>query len=408
MGLCVLAVGAGVVAERTSTAEPAEAQRAEGPNAVAKGAESAKKEQPKADDSKQPRTDGIGDPLPQGAIARLGTTRLRTSRYTRFSPDGRRIVLDRANGDLQIFEVPTGKPLAVIRATDVPDRKDIIGSTLAFTADGRYLAAVCWEGRCGIWETATGRLVRWLESGPFYSLLQCDFSQDGKLLAVGAGTPAGRIEGIKVGVYEVESGRQLFTVLGTNSAFARDNRSLLTWDPYPHNSQQTARRVAIPTGKELATFSYHEKYYDFAPHSDGIWFFEIAADRSIRARDAATGEVKQSFFGVGGDDQVPVYIRHAPGQRELIAVVGTRPGKLWCWDLNTGKALWDAQVADPPRSVGLSADGQTLVMGDSAGVVRVWDVAKGNEQVSFRPGTIGNESWVTISPQGSVIATTSG
>ena len=70
---------------------------------------------------------------------------------------------------------------------DVPGRREVIGSTMAFTRDGKYLAAVCWEGRCGIWETATGRLVRWLESGPFYSIVQCDFSPDGKLLAVGQG-----------------------------------------------------------------------------------------------------------------------------------------------------------------------------------------------------------------------------
>src|SRR5262249_29584170 len=169
VGLCVLGAGAGVVAQRVSIAKPSEAQRAEEPKAVAKGPDPAKKQQPKPDDPNKPRTDGLGDPLPDGALARLGTSRLRTSRYTPFSPDGRRIVLDRANGDLQIFEVPTGRPLAVLRAMDVPDRKDIIGSTLAFSRDGKYLAAVCWEGRCGIWETATGRLVRWLESGPFYS-----------------------------------------------------------------------------------------------------------------------------------------------------------------------------------------------------------------------------------------------
>src|SRR5581483_6704641 len=118
--------------------------------------------------AKQARQDLCGDPLPQGALARLGTSRFRGNRCY-FLPDGKRLVRERADNALQIFDVSTGKALVVIRGTDIPDRKEIIGSTIGFTRDGKYLAGVCWEGRCGIWETSTGRLVRWIESARFYS-----------------------------------------------------------------------------------------------------------------------------------------------------------------------------------------------------------------------------------------------
>src|SRR5262249_25100222 len=159
---------------------------------------------------RQSKGDLYGDPLPEGAIARLGSSRLRTARYCQFTPDGRRIVLDRADGGLQVYDAPTGKPSTVIRATDVPGRDQLLGSTIGFTSDGKLLAGVCWESRSGIWDTTTGQLVRWLESGRFYSIIKCDFSPDGKLLAVGAGRPNDGTEGITIGVYEVESGRQLF------------------------------------------------------------------------------------------------------------------------------------------------------------------------------------------------------
>ncbi len=356
---------------------------------------------------KQTRTDRYGDPLPEGAVARLGTSRLRTTRHWRFAPDSRRVALGRADGGMQIFEIPSGKPLALIRASDVPGRTDIIGSTIAFTRDGKYLAAVCWEGRCGIWETATGRLVRWLESGGFYSIVQCDFSPDGKLLAVGGSTASQTDDAITVGVYEVESGRRLFRTAGTNSVFASDGQSLVTWEGY-HNALSTARRVAVPTGRELAKFSYSERFPDFTPRSDGTWFFEVLPDGTVRAWDVAAGKVKHTFRGPGGSEDVPVYVRHIPGRRELIAV-GTKPAGMWCWDLETGKELWQGRLAAPAYYPQLSGDGKTLVTGDTAGTVRIWDAATGKERVSFRPAGIGHGTYILqVSPDGKMVATNSG
>src|SRR5437870_8091823 len=71
VGVCALGAGAGVMVQRASTAKEPEAQPADQPKSVAK------KEEPKSQNAKQPRTDRYGDPLPEGAIARLGTVRWR-------------------------------------------------------------------------------------------------------------------------------------------------------------------------------------------------------------------------------------------------------------------------------------------------------------------------------------------
>jgi RNA polymerase sigma factor (sigma-70 family) len=404
LALGLLSAGAGILGH-WAVANPPEGIAQAGPQPVAEDPGP-----PKPVGEKQGGIDLSGDPLPQGALARLGSSRLRGYRCL-FLPDGRRLVRERADGALQIFEVPTGKPLAILHGSDVPQRKEVIGSTIAFTQDGKYLAAVCWEGRCGIWETATGRLVHWLESGRFYSRVQCDFSPDGKLLAVGAGGANRGIDGITVGVYDVESGRQLFTTPGTNSVFAPGGQSLVTWQGYGHDTEQTARRVAIPTGKALTTFQYGERFPDFAPRSDGVWFFEVTADRAVRVRDVATGKVKYTFRGPEGDGVV--YVRHVPGRRELI-VVGVQPPGVWCWDLETGKELWQTRFAAPASFPSLSRDGTTLVTGDRTDTVRVWDAATGKERVSFRPGPIGHTSLVAfgtaveVAPDGKTVATTSG
>ncbi len=347
--------------------------------------------------------DRLGDPLPREALARLGTTRLRGRRCF-FLPDGRRLLRE-VGGNLQVFEVPGGKPLFAFRASDVPKRDHIVGSTIAFSRDGKYLAAVCWEGRCGIWETATGKLVRWFESGGFYSIVRCDFSPDGKYLAVGAGAANGSTTGITVGVYEVRSGRQLFTVPGTNSTFAPDSGSLLTWQGYGL-MRSPVRRVAVPGGKELSSFVVNGRYLSFARPSDSTLYFEALPSLSIRVWDVAEGKVKHTLRGPGGGPDDRISVLHAPGRRELLAV-GGRPGGVWCWDRGTGKPLWQATLTAPVSASLLSADGTTLVTRDATEFVRVWDVATGKQRRSLRQTRIGHGSPVAVSPDGKTVATQS-
>jgi RNA polymerase sigma factor (sigma-70 family) len=349
--------------------------------------------------------DRLGDPIPTGALARLGTSRL-LGRYPGiFSPDGRSMVRDRFDGGLQLCEVPSGKPIAIIRSSDT-GRGQIVGSTLAFSPDGRYFAGGCWLGGCAIWDGTTGRLVRALDSGPFYSIQGCDFSADGKLIAIGSGARDGRILGITLGVYDVGSGRKLFSVPGTNSKFAPDGRSMVVWDGY--SALKTITRVAVPSGEKLGSLPCPDANPYSYPRTDGVWHFQLVATNEVHARDVATGETKHVFHGgplADKDDEAIVL--HARGRRELI-LVRTKPAGIWCWDLQTGKELWQAKPAGPVQYPELSTDGSTLATGEGTGDVRIRDASTGRQRVSFRPEMIGHATRAWVSPDGRTVFTTSG
>jgi RNA polymerase sigma factor (sigma-70 family) len=344
----------------------------------------------------------VADPLPDGATARLGTGWLR-GRRCQFSPDGKAVVREGADGGLQLYEVPTGRPLARIRATDVPERKEIIGSTIGFSPDGKLLAAALWEGRCGIWETATGKLVRWLESGKFFSILTCEFSRDGTLLAVGNGVD-GRTDNNLVGVFEVASGRRLLFIPGTNGAFAPDGKSLVTWNGYS-GDQQKVRRVSIPDGRALDEFDNIANLVEYGPltgPSDGRWYFEGASPTTVQHRvrvwDLAAGKVVHTF------DCPAMFILHAPDKRELF--VANR-SVVQCWNLETGKKLWSTDLPEPASCTALSADGTTLVTGHRVGTVTVWDAATGTKRKTFSVAAIGHSPTRLVSPDGRTIVTES-
>jgi WD40 repeat protein len=64
--------------------------------------------------SKQLRTDLYGDPLPTGALARLGTLRLRRDYQSpsdfAFTPNGKALVSAKTDKILQFWDVKTGEP----------------------------------------------------------------------------------------------------------------------------------------------------------------------------------------------------------------------------------------------------------------------------------------------------------
>src|SRR5262249_1342409 len=122
-------------------------------------------------------TDRHGDPLPPGALNRLGTVRFRQGAQVRalaVSPDGKTLASAGGGKVICLWELATGKR---IRQWPEPHSPDAVGMTvpqaaeiaqLAFSPDGKLLVtASFFHKRVRLWDAATGKELRHL-AGMFF------------------------------------------------------------------------------------------------------------------------------------------------------------------------------------------------------------------------------------------------
>jgi WD40 repeat protein len=128
-----------------------------------------------------PRQDRLGDPLPPGAVARMGSSRFRHLTHMAYlgvvvSPDSKTLVTTSEYG-VRAWSLTTGKPLYHIR--------DEFDFHPVFSPDGKRLAMIA-KGAIYLRDAATGRKLRRIPAtGEFPrnpALLA--FSADGRRLAV--------------------------------------------------------------------------------------------------------------------------------------------------------------------------------------------------------------------------------
>jgi WD40 repeat protein len=372
------------------------------------------------------RTDQQGDPLPPGAVARMGAVRFRHTGEVSslaFFPSGK-VLASTSGGAVHLWEVPTGELLATMGQNEGYHRS----IHLAISPDGGLLASMNFDNTVGIFDLNTRKELRTFPAeGTFV-----EFSPDGAVL--GAGDR----------LMDMTSNKEIRKLAGQFWAFSPDSKMLLCASTDPESPGRrliTLREVA--TDKVVAkrhasdnfVFEFPTFFADSKKIAVGRGEAGIEILDSLNAKGSVAWDVRgQRIASLGFSPDGKRLV--SAGDRKLIALdAGTgkilyeidgrgeigphafafsRDGKTLAAGWGPEIRLADAATGMPlPRAAGpaglihalaFSPSGDTLVTGAEDGSVFVWETATGKPLRELK-GHVKQISAVAFSPDGKVVAT---
>jgi WD40 repeat protein len=305
----------------------------------------------------------VEEPLPEGAIARLGGPRFRHDgrlQFVAFTPDGK-LFLAQDSVSLHIRDAVTFKTIRRIRIQENAGQEAL---TAALSADGKLIAVadgVKNVATIHIFDAATGELRHTIDDVPFLlRYLMLRFSPDGRKLAA---TSASQ-NNSSIVLWDTGTGAKALVCnppskVTRDFVFTPDGKSVLSggsdgvihvWDTATGQLQrdigvkldEIGRLCLSPDGSRLASVSMHRVESEFDHY---VW----EGDHIVRVWDTVTGKLLHRL-------SVPVATMY-PNE--------TRSGF--------------GELVNALNMLVFSPDGKQLLTGDPDREIRVWDVAHGKE-----------------------------
>jgi WD40 repeat protein len=401
------------------------------------------------------RVDAFGDPLPPGAIARLGTAR--THGLASLSPDGKVLAVSRDPGitlvdtrtgrllrklpcrgnwappffvaggrhliglhtsrehALQVWEVDSGRPVAHVERVKLhaAGRTGVVLTTECLSADGNRFA-VCYDedGQplvVTVWQREPLRMLRQITL-VHTRRLWAHLSRDGSVLVTGGRGPAddGPLDHL-MQVWHLGGGKdQRIEVGGTPP----DSRAALSPD---------GKLVAVPRTTDVGLWETATgrlaRTIPLAWHPEERLLFSadgkrlLVAGPQLRVYDPLTGRLlgEHNWPFRLADRELGSAMHWAqlvspPGGKSLVLAPRVTPKEVW--ELETGRLITPPSGhAERVQSLVFSPDGKHLHSGDLATYLFRWDLSTGRAAPRFGlllPGDFRGAGWlgVTLTPDG--------
>jgi WD40 repeat protein len=350
-------------------------------------------------------TDLYGDPLPPGAVARLGSVRLRhQATAIAFAPDGKTFATAGVDQMIRLWSAADGKEIRALKGH----------ATITFSADGKKLY-FSGEGKWREWDVVEGKELRALTTAPQPfalalavhpteprwlalengSVREWDLKEGKLLRTVAVPKPSGllaalcpdakhfavfkdnrvtlrdlddkEVQRFPVGSRRVE--RLTFSADGTTLAAACAQQTVLFWD--------------VKTGREIRTLTEATKITapDMSLSASGRTF-AVFAGRSVRIFDVASGQELRCF-----DAPVGGRLVFSPDDKRLAILRGK---SILLWDLETGRTIPESTGhSGDVIGVRFSPDGTRVTSVSLEGTATWWDATTGRSVASWIAGSTG-------------------
>jgi WD40 repeat protein len=350
--------------------------------------------------SDQARVDRYGDPLPAGAIVRLGTVRYRFQcDGFAFLPDGETVVSAKSGGAIQIWNTRTGKLLREIDGGQF----QIGQGGFALSRDGQRLALggsltdaqkPGWRSAVRVFDVVSGKEVRTFEANPRRGYNSVALTPDGKLLLALAG------EG-NLGVHELATGTELL-----QHKFPGDVMAHLALSA----DGSTLALASGPNTRKVFVWRWQtaEEPREFKPGDHGARHVAFSPDGkllagcddsevSVRVWEVTSGQLLHKLELPDHEPYRHYDVAFSPDGKTLAANGATNEhGAVHLWDPITGKFLERLPMGG--SRLAYSPHGGLLAAGS-----RVWDLAAGKELSSNDQGHRGQVEHVVTGDQGLVV-----
>jgi RNA polymerase sigma factor (sigma-70 family) len=402
VALGIVSAGAGLGARQLARAKDDRG------NTFAQSAPRASQEaSPEGKGNSASHVDRYGDPLPPGAIARLGTIRmrhggLRGSGFIAFSRDGRSLISRCDDGIVHFWDPTTLRELRSFRTgCYCPMGIDPV----SLSGDQKLLAAGDPDHSVHLYETATGKELRRFGT-ELRQTAQCvALTPDGRTLAT---AHSNRF----VHVWDAATGKELLQFEAHEGMvyrlqFTPDGKTLATVGGEGATSDPEVRLWRADTGKLVHKLTAPKSsYFPFAFSADGKTI-AVPDGAALQLYDVVTGQIRKRFdSGVSVPTAVAISV-----DGRTVAVAG--PGELHVFDMSSGRMKQSPKVPAyrEHRLASLfinhltfSPDGKLLAASGAGRTVHLFEVATGKE-LDLPAGHDGEVRSVAFSPDGKTVAT---
>ncbi len=310
-----------------------------------------------------------------------------------FSPDGRRLAVLGAGGQLTLWDSASGR---VVGTQSFPLAFDAVrGNCLAYHPDGRRLVVGCEDGSVRLFDAVSGE-VRAL-AGHAGAVRGVAVGSRGQRVASAGSDGTVRVWDLKCG--DAAPLTMASHARGVVSVALSPDEDLLASAGYG----SAVELWDAATGGHLATFDGHEKIvYGVTFSPDGRRLASASWDKTIRLWDVAA---RQHVMTLHGHTSFARAVAFTPDGQRLVSVGEDKAVRLW--DAQDGRTLFSlAGHTAATVLVAVHPDGRRVATTSWDGTVKLWDITSNPEVITLR-----HDDWVgavALAADGRTLATASG